>query len=143
MKIHGHLLAFVACTLALSSLHAQTLASAIPPAYPLAAKAAGIDGAVVLKGIVSKQGKIEHLVVLSGPPELRQAAMDAVNSWTYKPYHHFGRLVEVETTITVNFDMGAGKKKVAEQLKAQAELAKSNQSTPSQVGEQPPAPKPE
>ena len=109
------------------SIRAQTLASAKPPRYPLAAKAAGIDGPVVLTGIISRDGRMREVRVLSGPPELRQAAVDAVMAWTYKPYKHFGRVVEVDTTVTVNFNMGTGQKKADEQAKAQAELAKSTQ----------------
>ena len=123
--------AIVAVLLALSPLvRSQTLASAKPPAYPLAARAAGIDGPVVLKGTVSKQGKMQDIHVLSGPPELRQAAIDAVMGWTYKPYTHFGHVVEVNTTVTVNFNMGTGQKKLDEQAKAQAELNKSLQTSP-------------
>ena len=99
-----------------------TLKSASPPGYPLAAKAAGIDGSVKLTGTVSKDGRMQNLKVLSGPPELRQAAYDAVMRWVYKPYRHFGRLVEVETSVTVNFDMGKGEAKAREQEKARAEL---------------------
>ena len=118
-----------------------TLASAKPPGYPLGAKAAGIDGPVVLKGTISKEGKLQSLRVVSGAPELRQAAIDAVSNWTYQPYKHFGRVVEVHTTITVNFDMGKGQKKLDEQTKARAELEKSAQPTPSQESATPPAPK--
>lgn len=93
------------------------------PAYPLAARAAGIEGAVVLEATITKLGDVKDVRVISGPPELRQAAVDAVISWKYKPQHHWGRAVDVDTTITVNFKMGAGDKKKAEQAKAQAELA--------------------
>jgi TonB family protein len=122
-------------------LHAQILASAKPPAYPLAARAEGIDGPVVLKAIISKEGKVQNISVISGWPELRQAAIDAVQAWTYKPYTHLGHSVEVHTTVTVNFNMGTGKKKAAEQAKAQALLAQSAQ--PAHDNLQPPAPKQE
>nr|WP_246301721.1 energy transducer TonB [Granulicella arctica] len=122
-------------------LNAQTLASAKPPGYPLAARAAGIDGPVVLKGTVSKEGKMQDIRVLSGAPELQQAAVDAVSGWTYKPYKHFGQIVEVDTTVTVNFNMGVGKQKAAEQAKAQAELAKVPKPAPSQDTPQQPTPK--
>lgn len=123
-------------------LTAQTLTSAKPPGYPLAAKAAGIDGPVILKGTISKEGKMQDIHVLSGPPELRQAAIDAVSGWTYKPYKHFGQIVEVVTTVTVNFNMGVGEQKTAAQAKAQAELAKSSQSLTSPDVPQSPTPKP-
>ena len=139
MKERRLFLAVLFCVFAAGPLlKAQTLASGSPPKYPLAARAAGIDGPVTLKGIVSAQGKMQNVRVLSGPPELRQAAVDAVMSWTYKPYTHFGQPVEVETTVTVNFNMGKGKEKDAAQAKAQAELADSSKPPPQEVPPQPP-----
>ena len=130
VKASRGLVVLAFCTVALSLLlDAQTLASAKPPVYPLAARAAGIDGPVTLKGIISKVGKMQDIHVVSGPPELQQAAIDAVSGWTYKPYKHFGQVVEVATTVTVNFNMGVGEQKAAAQAKAQAELAQSNQTT--------------
>ena len=138
MKIHRWPLVLVFCVIGQAlHLNAQIMTSAKPPAYPLAARAAGIDGPVTLRGTISKEGKMQDIHVLSGPPELRQAAIEAVKGWTYKPYRHFGRIVEVDTTVTVNFNMGVGQQKVAEQAKAKAELAKS---MPSQDGQQPPTP---
>ena len=54
--------------------------------YPAIAKAARIQGTVVLQATISKSGTIENLRVISGPPMLQQAAMDAVRGWRYKPY---------------------------------------------------------
>jgi len=50
------------------------------------AKAAHVQGAVILHAIISKQGTIENLVIVSGPPMLANAARDAVMRWRYKPY---------------------------------------------------------
>ncbi|HEY0564649.1 MAG TPA: energy transducer TonB, partial [Terriglobales bacterium] len=72
------------------------------------AKAARIQGAVVLAATISKSGSIEGLHVVSGHPMLVQAAMDAVKQWRYKPYMLNGEPTEVETTITVNFNMNGG-----------------------------------
>jgi len=76
------------------------------PSYPPIAKNARIQGAVVLQAIISKGGNIENLKVVSGHPMLRQAAIDAVRQWRYKPYFLNGEPVEVETQITVNFTLG-------------------------------------
>ncbi len=132
MKMHRSLLLVAISLFALVPLNGQTLATAKPPLYPLAARAAGIEGSVKLKALITKEGKVRDIHVLSGAPELQQAAIDAVSNWTYKPYRHFGQLVDVDTTITVNFNMGTGDKKKAEQAKAQAELEKANQPAPSQ-----------
>jgi TonB family protein len=110
-----------------------SLASAVPPAYPVAAKAAGIEGKVVLKGVIGTDGKMRDLRVVKGPDELRQAAIDAVMRWVYHPYTHDGALVEVATTVTVNFTMGGKKEKAIAQAEAQAALAKAASETPAQA----------
>jgi periplasmic protein TonB len=76
------------------------------PQYPAIPKAARIQGTVVLQATISKSGSIQNLRVISGPPLLQQAAMDAVRSWRYKPYLLNGEPVEVETTINVVFNLG-------------------------------------
>jgi len=76
------------------------------PQYPAIAKAARIQGTVVLQATISKSGTIENLHVVSGPPMLQQAAMDAVRSWRYKPYLLNGDPVEVETQVNVVFNLG-------------------------------------
>jgi protein TonB len=76
------------------------------PQYPAIARAARIQGTVILQAIISKSGSIENLRVIGGPHMLQQAAMDAVRSWRYKPYLLNGEPVEVETTINVVFNLG-------------------------------------
>ena len=76
------------------------------PQYPAIAKAARIQGTVVLQATISKAGTIEGLRVLSGPPMLQQSAMQAVQSWRYKPYLLNGEPVEVETQVNVIFTLG-------------------------------------
>jgi TonB family protein len=80
--------------------------SGMTPQYPAVAKAAHIEGVVVLQATISKQGSIERLQVLSGPPLLLQAALDAVKTWQYRPYMLNGEPVEVEAQVTVNFTQG-------------------------------------
>jgi protein TonB len=77
------------------------------PLYPPIAKAARVAGTVVLQANISKTGTIENLRVISGPPMLQQAAMDAVKSWRYKPYLLNSEPVEVETTVNVVFTLGS------------------------------------
>lgn len=76
----------------------------IPP-YPIIAKTAHIDGTVELQATISKTGTIENLRVMSGPAMLRQAAIDAVKTWRYRPYLLNGQPVEVETTVDVIFKL--------------------------------------
>lgn len=73
------------------------------PAYPPIAKAAGVEGTVVLAATISRAGEIENLRVISGPALLQQAARDAVREWLYKPYLLNGDPVDVETTVNVIF----------------------------------------
>jgi protein TonB len=74
--------------------------------YPPIARSARIQGTVVLQATISKGGTIENLRVLSGPPMLQQAAIQAVRTWRYKPYLLNGEPVEVETQVNVDFTLG-------------------------------------
>jgi periplasmic protein TonB len=76
------------------------------PIYPPIAKAARVSGTVELQATISKVGTITDLHVVSGPAMLRQAAVDAVRTWRYKPYKLNNEATEVETTINVNFTLG-------------------------------------
>lgn len=96
-----------------------------PLLYPTAAKAAGIEGKVVLKGVIDADGHMKNLEVIKGPPELRQAAMDAVMSWTYHPYTDHGKVVLVPTTVNVIFTLGSKKQKAKAIAAAKADLAKA------------------
>jgi len=77
----------------------------IEPTYPPLARAARIQGEVVLTAIISTNGDIENLQLVSGHPMLVPAAIAAVRQWHYKPYLLNGQPVEVETTITVIFSL--------------------------------------
>jgi protein TonB len=79
----------------------------VEPFYPAIARAAHVSGAVVMTAIISKDGNIEGLKVISGHPLLVKAAMDAVTQWKYKPFLLNGEPVEVETTVTINFTLSS------------------------------------
>ena len=76
------------------------------PRYPAIAREAHVQGTVVLAATISKSGTIENLHVVSGPPLLAGAAVDAVRGWRYRPYLLNGEPVEVETTVRVVFNLG-------------------------------------
>jgi peptidyl-prolyl cis-trans isomerase A (cyclophilin A) len=82
------------------------LQSKVPPAYPIAAKSAGVSGTVVLGAVIGGDGSVEELKVISGPAELQQAALDAVRQWKYQPYLLNGNPIEVQTFINVVFALG-------------------------------------
>jgi protein TonB len=80
----------------------------VQPRYPVLAIQARVQGQVVLRAMISREGAIENLQVLSGPGMLAPAALDAVRQWRYRPYVLNGEPVEVETQVTVNFVLGGG-----------------------------------
>jgi len=80
----------------------------VKPTYPPLARSARIQGTVVLQALISKDGSIENLHLVSGHPMLAPAAIEAVKQWKYKPYFLNGEPVEVETTINVNFTLAGG-----------------------------------
>jgi periplasmic protein TonB len=78
----------------------------VMPVYPQIAKTAHIQGTVLLHAIIDKDGSIQELQYLSGPPLLMRAAMDAVRQWKYSPTLLNGEAVPVETQIQVIFSLG-------------------------------------
>jgi periplasmic protein TonB len=90
-----------------SKLQAALLISQPIPEYPPLARQARIEGDVVLHAIISKDGRVEQLSVISGQVLLVQAALDAVRQWRYQPTLLNNVPVEVDTTITVSFTLGA------------------------------------
>jgi len=87
-------------------VQAAKLINKTAPQYPEVAKAAHVTGTVVLRAVISKNGGIEKLQLVSGPPLLAKAAMDAVTEWRYQPTVLNGQPVEVDTTIDVVFSLG-------------------------------------
>jgi protein TonB len=75
------------------------------PEYPPLAKMARIQGTVRLEAIISRDGTIQDLKVLSGHPLLVKAALEAVQRWRYQPTLLNGEPVEVITEIDVNFSL--------------------------------------
>jgi periplasmic protein TonB len=90
-----------------SGVSAGMLITPIRPLYPAIARAAHIEGAVVVEAIISRTGTIESLHVISGPMMLQSAAIDAIRAARYQPYRLNGEATDVQTTITVNFRMGS------------------------------------
>jgi outer membrane biosynthesis protein TonB len=87
------------------AIQAANLVKRVTPVYPPVAKAARIQGLVRFTAIIAKNGTIQNLQLVSGPPVLVQAATDAVRQWVYRPTLLNGEPVEVITQIDVNFDL--------------------------------------
>lgn len=77
----------------------------VEPIYPPLARAAKIQGDVVLHAIIDTTGRVTRLKVLAGHPVLAASALDAVRQWKYRPYLLEGKAVSVDTTITVSFHL--------------------------------------
>jgi len=79
----------------------------IPPVYPAQAKAAGIQGTVILHAVIGMEGNPLQLRVMNNQidPELARAAVEAVSQWRYRPTLLNGEPIEVDTTIKVNFTL--------------------------------------
>ena len=83
----------------------KLLVKRIPPEYPAKARSKGIEGTVMLRAVVSKNGDVVDVTVISGDPELSKAAIKAAKKWKYHPYLVGGEPTEVETTIQMNFQL--------------------------------------
>src|SRR6202165_1475220 len=87
----------------LSPQTAQSVSVSVPPDYPLLARQMKVQGAVRLQALISREGTIQELQILSGPSLLATAAREAVKQWHFKPYIQKGQAVETQARITVNF----------------------------------------
>jgi protein TonB len=88
-------------------VQAAKILNQVQPEYPKLAASARIGGTVRLKAVISKDGKIEQLSLISGHPLLVDAAMKAVRQWTYQPTVLNGNPVEVDTEIDVHFQLSS------------------------------------
>jgi TonB family protein len=87
----------------LSPQTTQSVSVSVPPDYPLLARQMKVQGAVSLQALISRDGTIQELQILSGPGILAAAAREAVKQWHFKPYLQNGQPVETQARITVNF----------------------------------------
>jgi len=88
-----------------SGVQMAKLVKQVIPTYPQLAKITRISGVVHLVGIISKDGTIRNLQVISGHPWLANAALEAVRQWVYRPTLLSGEPVEVICPIDVNFTL--------------------------------------
>jgi TonB family protein len=77
----------------------------VPPIYPTAARAEGVEGTVKLRVLIDKEGKVKEAEPISGPKELIPAALDAVRQWRYEPVLVYGKPSDARSEITVNFKL--------------------------------------
>jgi TonB family protein len=75
------------------------------PAYPAAASASHVQGEVKLSADVDRNGKVASVRVISGPPLLRDAALDAVQRWRYRPYRSSGGPIPMAAIEIMDFQL--------------------------------------
>jgi periplasmic protein TonB len=75
----------------------------VEPQYPAIAKQLHIEGTVIVKAVISRDGVITRAEAERGQALLAKAALEAVRQWRYRPYYLNHQPIEVETEITVNF----------------------------------------
>lgn len=78
----------------------------VVPRYPNAARRARVEGAVIVRGIVRRDGTIDDLEILKDLPQgLGQEAKRAVSRWRFRPATYRGETIDVYYTVTVNFKL--------------------------------------
>lgn len=88
-----------------SGVAASSLVTSVRPVYPPLAKAARQQGTVKLEATIGKDGTVQDLKVISGPPLLVPSALTAVKQWVYKPLLMNGQAQDVLTTVDINFSL--------------------------------------
>jgi protein TonB len=81
----------------------EIVSQPVKPGYPLMARQMKVQGSVILQAMIGRDGLIQDLRVLSGPPILASAAQEAVKQWHFKPHFQGAAPVETVARITVNF----------------------------------------
>jgi len=76
----------------------------VPPVYPTIASKARVSGTVVMEAILTEDGTVDQIRVISGHPLLVEAAISCVKHWKYEPTLLNGIAVRVVLTAKVNFN---------------------------------------
>jgi periplasmic protein TonB len=81
----------------------------VEPVYPTLARQIGRAGRVELRAVIATDGTIQSLQVISGDPFFYQSALDAVRQWRYRPTVLNGEPVEIDTFISIIYNMDRGR----------------------------------
>lgn len=84
---------------------AKHLILRIEPTYPPAAREAGIQGKVIVRMGITKDGRVESIISKGDNPLLAQAALNSVKQWRYSPFRVDGLPVDVQTSVTLEFSI--------------------------------------
>jgi TonB family protein len=75
----------------------------VAPVYPVLAKNQHVSGSVTIDALISAEGRVTTMKVVSGSALLQQAATDALKQWKYQPATLDGKPVAMHLTITLQF----------------------------------------
>jgi len=75
------------------------------PTYPAAAAASHVQGEVKVSAEVDRDGNVASVRVISGPPLLRDAALDAAQRWRYRPYMSSGKATPMVAVAIMDFQL--------------------------------------
>jgi len=87
------------------ALKPPALRKQVDPIYPEEARAAGIEGIVILEAVIDVWGRVESARVLKSIPALDKAAIDAVKQWVYELTVVDGKPRRCIFTVTVRFTL--------------------------------------
>ena len=76
------------------------------PKYPALARQEHIQGQVQIDAVLDEQGNVIEMKIVSGPPLLYQAALDALKQWKYEPTYLNDRPIAVQMIVTITFQLG-------------------------------------
>jgi TonB family protein len=82
---------------------ADLVTHSVTPGYPTLARQMKVQGSVIMLAVIGRDGLIQELRLVSGPPILAGAAQEAVRQWHFKPHYIGAEPVETQAKITVNF----------------------------------------
>jgi TonB family protein len=88
------------------SVRERKLVQKVQPTYPAEAKAAGIEGSVVLEVLITAAGDVTDVKPVKGPVELREAAAAAVRQWKYE-----AGAADTRATLTIRYILDKDKDK--------------------------------
>jgi protein TonB len=78
----------------------------VHPEYPTLARQAHIQGQVQIDAVLDEQGNVVEMKIVSGPPLLYQAALDALRKWKYEPTYLNDQPIAVQMIVTITFVLG-------------------------------------
>jgi periplasmic protein TonB len=83
----------------------NAVVSKVPPDYPAVAKQLKMQGTVELEAVISTEGTVAEVHIVSGNPVLTKAAVEAVKKWKFTPVMEDGKPARAVAPISLEFKM--------------------------------------